>query len=129
ARYAAEGVRVVIGDLLEEEGREAAHSLGPDCRFQRCDVTRAEDAAALADEAVAVFGGLDICVNNAAILRYEDPLEADAESFRKVLDVNLVGSFLVAQAAARRMVALGRGGAILNLSSINAEVALPGQTS
>ena len=128
-RYLAEGASVVIGDILEEQGAAVARALGPACRFQRCDVTRAEDAAALAGAAVEAFGGLDICVNNAAILRSEDPLEVTPESFRAVIEVNLVGSFLVAQAAARRMVALGRGGAIVNLSSINAEVALHGQTS
>jgi len=128
-RYVAEGASVVIGDVLEEQGEATAAAIGQRCRFVRCDVSREADAAALAEAAVAVFGGLDVCVNNAAILRTEDPLDASADSFRRVIEVNLIGTFLVAQAAARRMVALGRGGAIVNLSSINAEVALPGQTS
>lgn len=128
-RYLAEGARVVIGDVLEVEGRATAAALGAGCRFQRCDVSREEDAAALATAAVEAFGRVDVCVNNAAILRSEDPLAISAQSFRRVLEVNLLGSFLVAQAAARQMAAQGSGGAIVNLSSINARIALPGQTS
>lgn len=128
-RYVREGARVVIGDLLEAEGAALARRLGSACRFQRCDVTRPSDAKALVGAAVSAFGRLDICVNNAAVLRKEPFLDLSVDSFRQVLDVNVVGSFLMAQAAARQMVKQGEGGVILNLSSINAIVALPEQTS
>jgi glucose 1-dehydrogenase len=131
-RYVAEGAGVVIADTEEEAGRAAARALGEArCRFVATDVGDVGGARKLVAEACSAFGQLDILVNNAGIIHAADFLELAEADFDRVLRVNLKGSFLVGQAAARQMVAqvkAGRpGGAIINMSSINAAVAIPNQ--
>jgi NAD(P)-dependent dehydrogenase (short-subunit alcohol dehydrogenase family) len=81
--------------------------------YLSADVT---DAVAV-EAALEQFGAVDVVVNNAGILRTGPLLEHSPDDFRRVMDVNLTGAFIVAQAAARRM--LATGGVILNMSSIN----------
>jgi glucose 1-dehydrogenase len=130
SRFVREGASVIIGDR-DDAGAEAARTLGPQCRFVRADVGEAADAVRLVDEARAAFGGVDVLVNNAGIIHAADFLDLAEADFDRVLRVNLKGSFLVGQAAARQMVAqvtAGRpAGAIVNMSSINAAVAIPNQ--
>lgn len=130
-RYVAEGARVVIADLDAAAGAEVSTALGARCRFVAADVGDADDANRAVAAAVETFGALDIAVNNAGIIHTADFLEIAEADFDRVLRVNLKGAFLVGQAAARRMVAQvkagGRPGAIVNMSSINAEVAIPNQ--
>jgi glucose 1-dehydrogenase len=129
-RFVAEGAKVVIGDI-EAAGEAQARALGPDCRFVVADVGQAADANALVAAASASFGSLDVLVNNAGIIHAADFLDLAEQDFDRVLRVNLKGAFLVGQAAARQMVAqvkAGRaGGAIINMSSINAAVAIANQ--
>ncbi len=121
---------IVIADIDAETGRAAAEALGPHCRFVAADVAKAGDAQGLVTEACA-FGGLDILVNNAGIIHAADFLDLAEADFDRVLRVNLKGAFLVGQAAARQMVAQVKAGrepgAIINMSSINASVAIPNQ--
>ena len=70
-------------------------------------------------------GPLSVLVNCAGIAEPGDFLETSLDSFRRVIDVNLVGPFLATQRAARSMIEVGTGGAIVNMSSINAQVAIP----
>jgi glucose 1-dehydrogenase len=133
SRYLAEGAAVVIGDVEEAAGRATARELdAAKCRFVPADVGAASDATKLVSEAVAAFGGVDILVNNAGIIHAADFLDLAEADFDRVLRVNLKGAFLVGQAAARQMVAQvragRRAGAIVNMSSINATVAIPNQT-
>lgn len=127
---AAEGAAVVIADVNEAAGRDAARSIGNDkarCAFTTCDVSRkrsVDDAVAFA---VAEMGGLDILVANAGIVHAADFLELEEADFDRVLGVNLKGIFLAGQAAARQMVKQGKGGAIVNMSSVNAVLAIPNQ--
>lgn len=134
--FAREGAKVLIGDIDAEKGEEAAQAIDGDedvrvagggARFHHCDVGDKAEAQALIDEAVAQFGGLDIAVANAAIIHTAEFLDLAEEDFDRVLRVNLKGAFLVGQAAARRMVAGERGGAIINMSSVNAVMAIPNQ--
>jgi glucose 1-dehydrogenase len=129
-RYLAEGAKVVIADI-DEAGEAAARALGADCRFVVADVGKADDAKNLVAQACAAFGSLDVLVNNAGIIHAADFLDLEESDFDRVLRVNLKGAFLVGQAAARQMVTqvkAGRaGGAIINMSSINAAVAIPNQ--
>lgn len=132
-RYVGEGARVVIADTQDKTGRAAAESLGEGkCRFVRADVGDAGEAENVVAEACAAFGRLDILVNNAGIIHAADFLDLAEADFDRVLRVNLKGAFLLGQAAARRMVARAkagdRGGAIINMSSINASVAIANQT-
>ena len=130
-RYAAEGARVVIADIDAAGGEAAARAIGSSAHFVGADVGDAGDAQRLVEETCRVLGSLDILVSNAGIIHGADFLELAEADFDRVLRVNLKGAFLVGQAAARRMVAqvkAGRApGAIINMSSINAVVAIPNQ--
>src|SRR5262245_21992489 len=131
-RFVAEGAAVVIADVEAEAGRAAAQSLGKaKCRFVPTDVGNADDAKTLVAETCTAFGKVDVLVNNAGIIHAADFLDLKEADFERVLRVNLKGAFLVGQAAARQMVAQAkagqRGGAIINMSSINAAVAIANQ--
>jgi NAD(P)-dependent dehydrogenase (short-subunit alcohol dehydrogenase family) len=130
-RYAAEGAKVVVADIDGKAGEAAASALGTACRFVRTDVGERRDAENVVAKACGVFGGLDILVNNAGIVHGADFLDLEEADFDRVLRTNLKGAFLVGQAAARRMVAQVKAGkppgTIINMSSINAVVAIPNQ--
>ena len=123
--FAAEGARVMVSDVNEERGRAAAAEL--DTGFIRCDVSRKAEVTAAVAAAVEKFGRLDILVANAGIVHAADFLDLEEADFERVLSVNLKGIFLAGQAAARQMVKQGAGGAIINMSSVNAVMAIPNQ--
>jgi glucose 1-dehydrogenase len=129
-RYVAEGARVVIGDIDQKTGEASAAALGDRCRFIMTDVGDAGQARRLVAGASAL-GGVDILVNNAGIVHSADFLDVSEADFDRVLRTNLKGAFLVGQAAARQMVAQVKAGrppgTIINMSSINAVVAIPNQ--
>jgi glucose 1-dehydrogenase len=130
-RYAAEGARVTIADVDTEAGAAAASALA-NGRFVATDVGDARAAENVVAETCRAFGDLDIVVNNAGIIHGADFLELKEADFDRVLRVNLKGAFLVGQAAARHMVAQVKAGKppgrIINMSSINAEVAIANHT-
>src|SRR5882757_3664591 len=130
-RYVAEGARVVIADIDETTGKAAAAALGAAARFVRTDVGAAGDARNVIAEALGFAGDIDILVNNAGIIHTADFLDIAEADFDRVMRINLTGMFLVGQAAARQMVAQVKAGkapgAIVNMSSINARVAIPNQ--
>jgi 3alpha(or 20beta)-hydroxysteroid dehydrogenase len=113
---AAEGASVVLADVRDEIGQQVAADIGPAARFLSHDVTDEaswQRTMALTTEA---FGGLDILVNNAAILRSAPIEEQTLDGFMEVLRVDLVGVFLGIRAAIAPMRSRG-GGSIVNLSS------------
>ena len=127
--FAAEGAAVVIGDVDAEGGESAAAAIrarGGRAEFVQTDVGAAEEAQRLVDRTLAAFGRLDVLINNAGIIKTAEFLEISEADFDAVLRVNLKGVFLVGQAAARVMARQGRG-AIVNMSSANAVVAIPNQ--
>jgi NAD(P)-dependent dehydrogenase (short-subunit alcohol dehydrogenase family) len=131
-RYVAEGAKVVIADVDAAAGETVAGALeNARSSFVRTDVGDRRDADHVVSEACRLFGGLDILVNNAGIVHGADFLDLEEADFDRVLRVNLKGAFLVGQAAARRMVEQVKAGkppgAIINMSSINAVVAIPNQ--
>src|ERR1700691_5199722 len=131
-RYVAEGAKVVIADIDRAAGEAAASELGAaQCRFVAADVGERRDAENLVAETCRLFGEVDILVNNAGIVHGADFLDIAEADFDRVLRVNLKGAFLVGQAAAKRMVAQVRArkppGSIINMSSINARVAIANQ--
>jgi len=129
ARSLAEaGARVVLSDVAVESGEAAAESLqaeGREAIFVPCDVGEKAAVVALIDSAVAAYGRLDIAVANAGIVHSCDFLDLEEADWDRVLRVNLKGAFLTGQAAARQMVKQGEGGAIVNMSSVNAVMAIP----
>ncbi|WP_419924922.1 SDR family NAD(P)-dependent oxidoreductase [Candidatus Poriferisocius sp.] len=113
-RMAVAGAQVTAADKRVDQGVEAATEAG--AHFVELDVTDAEQWTAAVDFAAAPGGRLDILVNNAGIMRVAPILDCDPAEFRKVIETNLVGTFLGIQAAAPTMAA-GGGGAIVNLGS------------
>jgi len=124
--FADEGARVMMSDVSEERGRAAVAGLDG-ASFVRCDVSRKAEVTAAVTATVEKFGRLDILVANAGIVHAADFLDLEEADFDRVLSVNLKGIFLAGQAAARQMVKQGGGGAIVNMSSVNAVMAIPNQ--
>jgi len=122
---------VLVADIDESAGKAATAQLGAAARFVRTDVGAAGDARNAVAEACGVAGDLDILVNNAGIIHTADFLDVAEADFDRVLRVNLKGMFLIGQVAAKQMVAQVKAGkppgAIVNMSSINARVAIPNQ--
>ncbi len=128
--FAREGARVVLADVSEQAGKEAAAAIsraGGEAVFVRCDVSRKAEVEAAVAAAVQAFGRLDLLVANAGIVHAAEFLDLAEADFDRVIAVNLKGVFLVGQAAARQMVKQGGGGAIVNMSSVNAVLAIPNQ--
>ncbi|WP_225752959.1 glucose 1-dehydrogenase [Actinotalea sp. Marseille-Q4924] len=115
-RLVAEGAKVVIGDVLEAEGKELALDIGPDVLFVTLDVTSAQAWAQAVSAAGEAYGPVTVLVNNAGILAYGSVDVAAESDLRRVLDVNLVGPFLGIQAVVPTMREQG-GGSIVNISS------------
>ena len=129
--FAREGAKVVLSDINSERGEAAAQQVcdqGGEARFVACDVGDKAEVDQLIEAAVAAYGGVDIAVANAGIVHACDFLDLAEEDFDRVLRVNLKGVFLTGQAAARQMAKLGRGGTIINMSSVNAVLAIPAIT-
>jgi NAD(P)-dependent dehydrogenase (short-subunit alcohol dehydrogenase family) len=127
--FAAEGARVVIADVAAEAGAKVVQAIEADggkAWFVGTDVGNPADVQRLIERTLAECGRLDVLINNAGIIETADFLEISEADFDAVLRVNLKGVFLVGQAAARIMAAQGRG-AIVNMSSTNAVVAIPNQ--
>jgi 2-deoxy-D-gluconate 3-dehydrogenase len=118
------GAHVLIADLDLDTGIALAERLNterPGSAFAvQTDVSRRADIDAMVAAAVERFGGLDILVNNAGIYPFAPFLDMDPELFEHVLRVNLFSVFAAMQAAAKQMIAQGRGGKIINVSSIDA---------
>ncbi len=119
------GHRVVLADIKADAVAEAARTLGDGHAGLACDMADESQISGLFDRVETDFGPVRVLVNNAGIALPGDFLTYSAADFRKVLDVNLIGVFLASQRAARTMVDRGLQGAIVNMSSINAVVAIP----
>ena len=142
-RLAQEGANIVLSDIgkardaatsaehvgeMDERAAIAADisAMGEGVTMKACDVRSPAEVEALADHAVATFGALDIWVNNAGIGYIMKPfLEVTEADWDAVLDVNLKGCFLGMQSAARRMIAAGKGGRIINIASQAAKSGFP----
>lgn len=125
-RFAREGAHVVIVDRNVTTGAEVEAVIrerGQDATFLAADIAQPEAVERMVSEAVTRYGGVDILVNNAAVFVLKG-LDATPEDWRRVLDVNVVGTAMCARYASQAMRARG-GGAIVNVSSISAFVAQP----
>lgn len=115
--FAAEGAKVVLGDVLDEEGGKTAAEIGESAHFVHLDVTSEADWTAAVAEAEARFGRLDILVNNAGILRFGLLEDTPLEEFELVVRVNQTGTFLGMKSAVPALRRAG-GGSIVNISSL-----------
>lgn len=122
---AEDGARLILADINAEGVAAAAAKLGNGTVGLVCDMGDPAQITAMFDKIEAEHGPVEILVNNAGIAIPGDFLETSIESFQKVIDVNLTGTFLALQRAAKTMVANKIEGAIVNMSSVNAVVAIP----
>ncbi|MEM6323826.1 MAG: SDR family oxidoreductase [Pseudomonadota bacterium] len=123
AALKADGFSVILADINAEVVTEAAQTLGAQAIV--CDMADAAAINAMFDQIEAEHGALHALVNNAGIANPGDFLSYDLDSFDQVIAINLRGVFVATQRAARRMVADNVAGAIVNMSSINAQLAIP----
>jgi NAD(P)-dependent dehydrogenase (short-subunit alcohol dehydrogenase family) len=126
-RFLNDGARVVISDVDAVALAQTASELGKpdDLRAVEADVAKRADVDRLVATAVKEFGRLDVMVNNAGVARNQDFLEIAESDFDEVIGINLKGAFFGVQAAARQMIAQGGGGVVVNMSSVNALLAIP----
>ena len=122
--FAREGAKVVLTDLLEDEGRAVAADIGPHAHFVRHDVTSEDDWARVIAETTGRFGRLDVLVNNAGITTF-GPLESTTlDEFMRIVRINQVGVFLGMRSAIAPMTEAG-GGSVVNISSIDGIHGMP----
>lgn len=123
SRLAEAKAAVVIADISEEAAKKAADDLiaaGLKAAPIKCDVSKKEDVDAMVNFATSTFGGVDILVNNAGIYPNILVMEMTDEDWDRIMNVNLKGIFHCTQAAAAQMIKQGRGGKIINITSIDA---------
>ena len=130
---AQKGFDVGITWHAEEERADDAvaeiESHGVRAEARHADLERVPGADAVVDDLANALGGVDALVNNAGAGHSTLFLELDAETFRRTLELDLLAPFLCAQRAARRMVEQGRGGRIVNVTSVHEHVPLEGSTA
>ncbi len=120
-----EGARVVIADVLEKLGKALEQELGEGALFVRLDVSSEDDWREAVAATLERFGGLNILVNNAGILKLAPMLEMSLDDYMAVVHVNQVGCFLGMKTAGRAIINSG-GGSIINTSSIGGLWGIPG---
>jgi 3alpha(or 20beta)-hydroxysteroid dehydrogenase len=116
--FAAEGAKVVIGDVLDAEGESVAAEIGAAARYVHIDVSSESDWEALIASAVEFGGRIDVLVNNAAVIRPSSIEDTTLEQYMAVININQVGCFLGMKSVMPAMRETG-GGAIVNISSID----------
>lgn len=123
--FARAGDRLLIHGTSEDRARQVAAEIreaGGAAEWLTGDVCNPATAEALVARAAGSFGGVDVFIANAGVVKMGPFLEYSVADFRASLDINLTGAFLGCQAAARRMVEQGRGGRILTVSSVGAHM-------
>ncbi len=128
--FAEKGAQIAILDLARSRGAEIAKELGGKSFFAECDVTSGEQAAAAIEKAVATFGAIQVLVNCAGIgtpgkVLGKNNVPLELENFRRVVEINLIGTFNVSRLAAAKMVtnepnSEGERGVIINTASVAA---------
>lgn len=121
SRFAAEGAKVVLAQRSESEGVAAQAQIreaGGEATAISCDVTLEESVAEMVDRAVSLYGTVDVMVNNAGVGNAEKITDLDWAEYLRVMNTNVGGVLLGTKYAARAMQAAGKGGSIINISSI-----------
>ena len=130
--FVREGAKVVIGGTTDSTGAAGVSELeaaGGEAMFVNCDVSRLDHLDRIIEKTVERFGRLDIYVANAGIndVNKTHFLDITPQQYTRIMDVNLKGMFFGGQKAAQQMVKQGEGGVIINMSSVNAHLALDAQ--
>lgn len=124
-RFLREGCRVLVADIDEEAGERTERELGGwgEIRFIHVDISNEEEIRSLVEAGAGTFGGLDILVNNAAVMVRKPIEELSLAEWERALRVNLTGAFLCAKHLAPEL--RRRGGVILNIASTRAQMSEP----
>ncbi len=122
---AEDGGSLILADINADGLGEAAKKLGNGSVAIACDMADPEQINAMFDQIEKDHGGVTTLVNNAGVAMPGDFLETSLEDFQKVIDINLTATFLSIQRAAKSMIAHKISGSVINMSSINAQVAIP----
>ncbi len=126
--FVKEGARLAVCDVKEdklESARQELEGLGGEVLAIRADVASSQDVQRMFDTVLTRYGGLDILVNNAAIIHQAKVVDTLEEDWDRIIRNNLKSVFLCCREGARRMIQLDRGGRIINLSSIHAVLSEP----
>lgn len=131
ACFARKGASLAIADINLDSAKRAAEDLkyegAADALGLRCDVAVRAEVEAMIDTAAAKFGHVDVLVNNAGICPFIDVMDMTPETWQRTLDVNLTGAFHCTQVVARKMIARGKGGRIVFITSLAENVTGPAQ--
>ncbi len=122
-RLSEAGASVVIADIDENNAKAAVQefkALNRKVTFFRTDISELEQVQKLVDFTISTYGAVDILVNNAGIFPFAPAITMKEDQWDRVLDINLKGSFFLAQKAAAHMIERGEGGKIINIASIDA---------
>lgn len=122
---AEDGHQLVLNDINADGVHEAAKELGHGTTSVACDMGDPAAVTAMFDDIESNTGVVSVLVNCAGIAKPCDFLDTTLEDFKEVIDINLTGTFVATQRAAKAMVGKGIEGSIINMSSINALVAIP----
>lgn len=122
-RFIADGAQVLVSDINKEKLEDTAKEIG--AQYLVADISKRGDVENVIQTCVDQFGKIDVILNNAGVARNQEFLEISDDDYDSVLNVNLKGTFLGVQTAAKQMIQQGSGGVIINMSSINALLANP----
>lgn len=126
--FAAEGAKVLVADVLDDEGQQVAASIGPSALYRHLDVTQESDWAEALVDVETRWGGVHVLVNNAGIARFAPLVMTTLEDYMAVISVNQVGVFLGMKAVVPLMARSG-GGSIVNTSSVDGMTGMVGVTA
>ena len=121
---AAEGANVVVGDIMDDDGRALADELGDAVRYEHLDVRSEEDWRRVLDVAERSYGPVSVLVNNAGVVEFASIEQQSPEAFRRVLDINLYGAWLGMHVVVPSMRRAG-GGVIVDISSTAGLTGMP----
>ena len=124
--YAGKGAKIALCDLDRDRTERLAHAMDTEAIAYRCDVADADSVQACVAGVVEDLGRIDILVNSAGIVDLAPAEHLDPAVWRRTIDIDLTGSFLVAQAVANVMIGQGHGGKIINMASQAGSVAIEG---
>ncbi|MGW6928801.1 glucose 1-dehydrogenase [Lentzea sp. NPDC054927] len=121
-RFVAEGARVMLTDVLDDQGKELAAELGAE--YSHLDVSSEEDWASVITSTVDTLGDITVLVNNAGILHFSALADTTLADYQRVIGINQVGTFLGMRAVVESMTRAG-GGSIVNVSSVEGLAGMP----
>jgi 3alpha(or 20beta)-hydroxysteroid dehydrogenase len=125
-RFVEEGARVMLTDVLDDQGKELAAELGPkyDVEYCHLDVSNEDEWAEAVAFTISTFGDITVLVNNAGVLHFSALADTTLADYQRVIGINQVGTFLGMRAVVESMTRAG-GGSIVNVSSIEGLAGMP----